>query len=158
MNTFTVTFIGHRQIDCFSAVEQQLERILESLFFEKEYICFYVGRNGDFDQMAASTVLRLKKRLRNDNSSLIWALPYLTAEFRENEKSFTSYYDEVELFDELNGCHPKAAIQKRNRLMVDKADLVIAYVKTNTGGAYQTLRYAERSNKEIFNLYNIVGK
>ena len=152
MKVFTVTFIGHRFIDCYNDVEKKLEEILEPLFFEKEYLCFYVGRNGECDQIVASTVRRLKKRLRNDNSSLIWAIPYITADYRENEELYLSYYDEVELFNELYRCHPKSAIQKRNRLMIDKADLVVAYVKTSSGGAYQSLRYARRIEKETINI------
>ena len=33
----------------------------------------------------------------------------------------------------------KSAFQVRNKSMVDRSDLVICYVETNEGGAYQTI-------------------
>lgn len=152
MEPYTVAFIGHRYIDDFRNTEHRLDEIVAKLIMEKEYVCFYVGRNGDFDQLASSSVLRVRKRLRNDNSALIWAVPYVTEELNQHYDEYLSYYNEIVFFDDLAGCHPKAAIQKRNRLMIDRADLVIAYVKRETGGAYQSLKYAERAGKTIVNI------
>lgn len=152
MEIYTVAFIGHRYIDDFRFTEENLDRIIEKLLIEKQYVCFYVGRNGDFDQLASSAVIRTRNRIRNDNSALILALPYITGEFKKNTDEYLAYYNEVELFDELVNCHPKAAIQKRNRLMIDRADLVIAYVRRGSGGAYQSLKYAEMQGKEIINI------
>ncbi len=36
--------------------------------------------------------------------------------------------------------------------MTEEADLIIAYVKYNHGGAYKTLNYAIRKKKRIINL------
>jgi hypothetical protein len=36
--------------------------------------------------------------------------------------------------------------------MVDRADMIICYVKKNEGGAYQTIQYAKRIGKTIINL------
>ena len=36
--------------------------------------------------------------------------------------------------------------------MVDRSDLVICCVERKEGGAYSTIRYAERSGKSILNL------
>ena len=152
METYTVAFIGHRYIDDFHNTEQRLDEIVEKLIREKEYVCFYVGRNGDFDQLASSSVLRVRKRVWDANSSLIWAVPYVTEELNKHYDEYLAYYNEIDYFTELEGCHPKAAIQKRNRLMIDRADLVIAYVTRETGGANQSLKYAERIGKEIINI------
>ena len=155
METYTVAFIGHRYLEDYRFVEECLDRLIEKLICEKTYVCFYVERDGDFDQFASSAVIRAKNKLWKDNSSLIWALPYITREFDKNSKDYLDYYDEVVFFEELTNCHPKAAIQKRNRLMIDRADLVIAYVRKETGGAYQSLKYAERCGKEIINIVNL---
>ncbi len=45
----------------------------------KEYVEFYVGRNGDFDTMVASAVKRCQKRYGKENSSLILVIPYAVA-------------------------------------------------------------------------------
>ena len=86
------------------------------------------------------------------NTSHILVLPYAKAEFRDNEQSYLEYYDEVEICSESANAHPKAAIQLRNRVMVDHSDLVICYVKHKSGGAYKTIQYAEKQGKRIINL------
>ena len=124
---------------------------------KKEYVEFLVGRNGDFDQIVSSAVKRQQRRVRDDNSALIWVLPYPTAELRDNLESFEAYYDEIELCSAAAGSHPKGAIQIRNRQMVDRSDLVVFYVDHSSGGAYQTLRYAQRKEKETLNLVHFGG-
>lgn len=68
---YRVSFIGHRQIDRFRFVEEQLDRIISDLMSRKEYMEFYIGRNGDFDTMVASAVKRGQKAYGTANSSLI---------------------------------------------------------------------------------------
>lgn len=48
--------------------------------------------------------------------------------------------------------HPKSAIQIRNKYMVNRSDLVIFYVETTSGGAYQTMKYADKQCKNIINI------
>ena len=152
MDLFTVSFFGHRIVPKFWEVEERVESLIHTLLLEKEYVEFLVSRNGDFDQIVSSTVKRLQRRVRDDNSALIWVLPYPTAELRDNLESFEAYYDEIELCSAAADSHPKGAIQTRNRQMVDRSDLVVFYVDHSSGGAYQTLRYAQRKDKEILNL------
>ena len=86
------------------------------------------------------------------NSALIWVMPYLTAEFRDNEDSFRDYYDEIEICEQAATTHYKSAFQIRNRVMADRSDLVILYVEHPSGGAYQTFRYVQKSGKKFINL------
>ena len=46
----------------------------------------------------------------------------------------------------------KAAIQKRNRWLVDRADCLIAYLFRDFGGAYETVKYAKKQGKPVINL------
>ena len=112
---------------------------------------FLVGRNGDFDQLVSSTIRRCKREIREDNSAHVWVLPYVTADYRDNEEDYRTYYDEIEVFDSA-GKHFKAAFQARNRNMVDRADLVVFCVERNEGGAYQTMRYAIQQGKPYINI------
>lgn len=156
MDVFTVTFFGHRYIDNFFAVESKLEEIIRDLLCNKQYVEFLVGRNGDFDQIVSSTVLRLKRNVRDDNSALRLVLPYPTAEFENNEDSFYNYYDEIEICEESSKAHFMSAMQIRNRSMVDRADLIICYVERNEGGAFQTVQYAKRKEKQVVNLFDVL--
>lgn len=152
LRLYTVSFFGHRIIEDFNRAEVKAEALIRELILQKEYVEFLVGRNGDFDQIVSSAMKRLQRRIRADNSSLVWVLPYPTAELRNNEESFRVYYDEIEICDAAENSHPKRAYQIRNRQMVDRSDLVVFYVEHRSGGAYQTLRYAQGKGKRIINL------
>lgn len=54
MTTFTVAFIGHREIDDLYRIENQLEEIIKDLLRSHEYVELLVGRDGDFDQAVSS--------------------------------------------------------------------------------------------------------
>lgn len=149
MNTYTVTFFGHRQIEHPFEVEKRLDKLIRELINNKEYVEFLVGRSGEFDQMVSSTVRRVKKAVDNANSALVLVLPYLTAEYTNNKASFENYYDEIEIFDPR---HFRSAFTERNRSMVDRADLIICYIEHNSGGAFSAIRYAEKKNKKILNV------
>ena len=129
--------------------------MISHLLWEKRYVEFLVGRNGAFDQLAASVVKRCKKRLGEQKSALVWVLPYPTAELRDNEDAFSRYYDEIEICEDAALCHYKSAFQVRNRRMVDRSNLGIFYVAQKSGGAYQTMKYAERTRVFLINLGQI---
>lgn len=152
MRVFTVSFFGHRQICVSSNVEQKLEKVVRELILQKEYVEFLVGRDGEFDQLASSTILRCKHTIRNDNNSLIWIMPYLTAKYRNNEEAFNNYYDEIEVGSSLATGHYKSAFRIRNRNMVDRSDFVVFCVNHSFGGAYQTMCYAQKQGKQMINL------
>ena len=76
----------------------------------------------------------------------------MTKEYRQNTAAFEKYYDEIEICQEAAEGHFKAGFQIRNRLMVDRSDLVICCIEHESGGAYQTVKYAEKKKKEIINL------
>ena len=152
MEIFTVAFFGHRYIDNPFRIEERLEEHIYRLLAEKEYVDFLVGRDGEFDQFASSAVLRVRKQYRDDNSSLILVLPYAKAEYLNNEESYHDYYSDVEISYEASKAHPKAAIQIRNREMVDRADLILCCIEREKGGAWQTIQYAVKQKKIIINL------
>lgn len=158
LNIYTVSFFGHRYIDRFRMIEDRLEDLIIKLLREHEYVDFLVGRNGDFDQLVSSTIRRVKREFREDNSTHVLVLPYNSAEFQNNEDSFAEYYDEIEICPESHAAHFKAAMQIRNRSMVDRSDLVICYVEHNSGGAFQTMQYALKQEKEVINLSEVNEK
>ena len=78
MRIFTVAFFGHRYAENIIKAEKLLEKQIRKLIDENEYVDFLVGRNGDFDQCVSSSVLRVRKNYRDDNSALVLVLPYLS--------------------------------------------------------------------------------
>lgn len=77
---YRVSMIGHRVVEDYG-VEEKLYELFRELLRTKEYVEFYLGRNGNFDILAASVIKRLQENYRNDNSALILVLPYLVSEY-----------------------------------------------------------------------------
>lgn len=160
MDIYTVSFFGHRRIGSESvALEGRLEAEIRCLLDSKLYVEFLVGRNGDFDLLVSSVIHRLKRTYREDNSSHIWVMPYLTADYRDNEETYWDYYDSVEICE--TGAHYNNAFKARNHAMCDRSDLIICYVKEaeikesgrkGTSGAYETMRYARKKGVPCINL------
>ena len=153
MEVFTVSFFGHRMIDDVLEIENRLEQLIRTLLSKHEYVEFLVGRDGEFDQLVSSAIRRCKREYRSDNSAHIWMLPYITAEFRDNEESFRDYYDEIEVCEAAAGSHFKAAFQARNRAMVNRSHLVVFCIDHHSGGAWQTFRYAQQQGIPYINLH-----
>lgn len=152
MNIYTVSFFGHREVECIFEIEVRLEKVIRELIAQKEYVDFLVGKDGEFDQLVSSTVRRVTRKYGNANSSLILVLTYIKAEYRDNEKSYLEYYDEVEVCAKSSYSHFKGAIQIRNRIMVDQSDLVVCCIQHKNGGAYKTIQYAAKHGKKVVNL------
>lgn len=148
----TVSFFGHRLIEGYHTVESKLYELLRIIIQkENREIEFLVGRNGDFDLMVTSVIRKLKKEFCSDNVYLNLVMPYETAELRDNAEAFEDYYDSIEICDSKNF---KFAIVARNHEMIDRSDMVVVYVINESGGAYQSLKYAEKNQKRIINLYH----
>lgn len=135
MDTYTVSFFGHRRVERPFLIEKQLEKLITELVKNKDYIEFLVGRDGEFDQIVASTVRRVVARVGYGNTALVLILPYMRADYRDNKESFLRYYDEVEICDSASA-YPLSAFRIRNRYMIDRSDLVICYAEKKEGGAY----------------------
>ena len=152
LNTYTVSFFGHRAIEDPLLIEQRLETLIRKLLKDKEFVEFLVGRDGEFDLIVSSTIRRCKRTVRGDNSAHVWVLPYPTADFRDNEDAYRDYYYEIEICDASAGSHFKGAYQTRNREMVGRADLIMFCVQHESGGAWQTMKYAQKQNIPYINL------
>ena len=62
---YRVAFFGHREVDNMRNLETRLMTVLKRIMGEHTYIEFYIGRNGEFDEIAASVIKRLKKERDN---------------------------------------------------------------------------------------------
>lgn len=152
MNIYTVSFFGHRRIERPSEIEERLDKLLYELITKKEYVEFLIGREGDFDLLAASAIKRAIKKYGCGNTSFILVLPYMKSEYRDNKREYLEYYDDVEICAASSEAHYKSAIQVRNRNLVDRSDLVVCCIQQNSGGAYKIVRYAKKQNCTIINL------
>lgn len=138
-----VTFCGHSQLEEPEKIKVWLKKIIEDLI-KQGAKTFYLGGYGQFDVMAASVLYKMKKQHCNIEIILVLAYP--------DKKYDASIYDSS-IYPPLENIPRRYAILKRNEYMIDISDIVISYVKYNYGGAYTTLKYARRKNKQIILYY-----
>ena len=142
-----VTFCGHAQVVQIEQVTEWLYTITQVLI-EQGATTFYLGGYGAFDNLAAS-VLRAQKK-RYPQIEMILVLAYL-----ETTKD-TSGYDST-VYPPLETVPRRFAISHRNRWMVESADVVVAYVLHDWGGAATTLRCAKQKKKQIISYRDEMG-
>ena len=145
------TFAGHRNLFLPDA-DRKIETALDGLIARDETFVFYTGGMGEFDSKCASAVRAAKHRHHGKEIRLILVLPYMSNRLNTDRNYYESSFDDVMIPIELAGIHPKAAIQKRNRWMVDRSDYLIACVHRDFGGAYETAQYAMRKGVPVLNL------
>lgn len=135
----TVTFCGHRQLYEAEKVRAWLYAVTEQLIAEGAET-FYLGGYGAFDEMAAAVLAEHKRAYPHIRRVLV--LAYLNR--GENKEG----YDGT-VYPPLEGVPRRLAIVRRNRWMVEVADVVVAWVDHTWGGAAQTLRYARQKGKRV---------
>lgn len=141
MNSLICTFFGHR--DCSEAVTQELYTAIERIIVENNCRLFYVGNHGNFDSLVSKVLFELQRRYE--------IKVYVVLAYMPN-KEVASIHPTI-LPDGIETVPRKFAIIYRNRWMVDKADIVLTYVKHSFGGAAQFKEYATKKNKSVIELY-----
>lgn len=148
MDIYRVSFIGHREVDDFFFVEDQVDSVVRELINSKEYVEFYVGRNGEFDTIVASVIKRAKRELGEHNSSLILVIPYPVADM----EAYENYYDEVEYPRELHKVHYKSAIKLCNKVVAEllrSLDRVYFKITNTSKGEQKMKNYQTNSNRKV---------
>ena len=153
MEVYNVSLFGHRKRNDLMRLENRLSPIIKELILTKTYVVFMIGRNGEFDEYAASVIKRVTKECGRNNSDITLVLPYCVADIEYYEE----YYDSIVIPEILYGAHPKSAIKLRNRWMVEHSDKVIGYIEHENGGAYTAMKYAESLNKDCINIYREIA-
>lgn len=147
----TCTFSGHREV-YQSAIEEKLNAEIEKLLQSDNEFLFLTGGMGKFDAMAAGAVRAAKRRHPEKSIILALVLPYMGARLNTDKEYYRFNFDQIIIPKELDTVYYKAAIQLRNRWMVDRADIVISYICRDFGGALATVRYAHKQSKPVVNL------
>ena len=143
-----VTFCGHGKLG-----GEPVKKIKETVLSEIEKLIlngaeeFLLGGYGDFDIMCAQVLLELK--LNYPHICTILVTPYLDRKYNTTLYSFIEY-------PEIETVTKSVAIVKRNEYMVNRSDVVVAFVKYDFGGAAKTLEYAKRKGKQIINIAYLV--
>ena len=146
-----ITFIGHRDLYIDNNLKNNIKKAIKENLIPNEKILFYCGGYGNFDNLCAEICHSLKNEIQV--CEVIFITPYITEAQQKNIKYLIDIglYDST-LYPPLENIPPKFAITKRNEWIIDNADLIIAYVDRDYGGAYKTLNYARKKKKPLINL------
>ena len=150
------SFTGHRKVS--SRHEKKLfELLLRGI--EYAYSCgcrkFFVGGALGFDTMAAKCVIQ--KRMEHSDIQLIILIPCINQSdgWSDKEKNMYDYIlssaNEVIYVSDRE--YTPDCMQKRNRMLAELCDMLIAYASRHASGAGQTVRIAEKMGKRVYNLY-----
>lgn len=137
-----ITFCGHSKLIEQDTIRAHLTHELRTLLEQGNHK-FYLGGYGDFDLLAAKVLHELKSEYPELESILI--LPYL------DRPVDASLYDST-IYPPLETVPKRYAISRRNKWMVEQADMMIACVDHDWGGASKTLEYAVKKGLRIINL------
>ncbi|MDE6586231.1 MAG: DUF1273 domain-containing protein [Clostridia bacterium] len=140
-------FTGHRVIGDdldFVALHTEIENLIL-----KGVKAFYCGMAVGFDLVAAECVLSLKDKY---GVKLFACIPC------EGQQKYYSELNQLRYKRILNQCDEQfvlapsyynGCMQERDKFMVEKADMVLAYLNKQHGGTYFTVNYAKKLNKQI---------
>ena len=139
------TFFGHR--DCSDSVYDCIKSAIIHLITNEGVNSFIVGNNGNFDRL----VIRVLKECTEIYTHIEYcvALAYMP----KNE-----VYEFPTVFMQgLESVPKKYAISYRNKMMIDKCDWVIGYIRRGFGGAHNFFELARKKDKKYINLYKTQG-
>ena len=137
-----ITFCGHSKLSEHNKIEAHLTRELRTLLEQGNHK-FYLGGYGDFDLLAAKVLYELKQEYPELESILI--LPY------PDRPADAALYDST-IYPPLENVPKRYAISHRNKWMIEQADMVIACVDHDWGGAAKSLAMARKKNLPVINL------
>ncbi len=133
------TFFGHR--DAPAEVKPKIRETILSLV-QRGVTHFYVGNQGAFDRMVLGELETIAKEYPIQYDVVLAYFP---------TQDMTTV--QTILPDGIEQVHPRFAISWRNDWMIEKSEIVVAYVYRNYGGATRYTEKARRKGKEIINLY-----
>lgn len=152
--TRTACFTGHRQIPAEEeeGIRARLDEVIADLIGQG-IECFAVGGALGFDTMAAQAVLRSKEQ--HPHIRLILVLPFPDQGRRWSERNRKVYEEIIAQADEIEYAserYTRICMFIRDRRLVERACVCVAYQTKDTGGTAYTVNYARAQSLQIINL------
>lgn len=133
-------FTGHRELDA-DLDKKKLKKELISLI-ENGVDTFYNGGAVGFDLLAGEIIIRLKKKYTQIKLILCIPCPEQDKYYSDaDKKRYQKIYKKSDETIVLSETYTKYCMLARDRYMADKADVLFAYKRKETGGTAYTVRY-----------------
>lgn len=140
-----------RDVRCIEYKEKLLAVI--SAVYESGISHFICGMALGCDMYCAEAVISLKRVY--PDITLEAAVPYLGQESAWVEKSRIRYREILKHCDKvtvIQDAYTPGCMMRRNRYMVDTANVLIACYDGKPGGTWNTIKYAEKNDKEVIQI------
>ena len=139
----TCCFFGHREV--IHTIRDKLTAITERLITEDNVTEFYVGHQGQFDNMVYSVLKEIKEKHPEIRYTVV--LAYMP------DEHIKELYGEDTLYpDGMESVPKKFAISKRNDWIIQQSGIAICYVHKITGGAAKFREKAEKKGLRIIDV------
>ena len=136
-------FFGHREVT--HNIREKLTAIIESLITEDNVTEFYVGHQGQFDNMAYSVLKELKSNYQHIRYTVV--LAYMPDSY------IKEVYGEDTLFPNgMESVPRRFAISKRNDWIIQHSSFAVCYVHKITGGAAKFREKAEKKGLKVIDV------
>ncbi len=152
----TVCFTGHRTLPKGEELKGLIGRVdaMITAAYSKGYRVFITGGAVGFDTLAACRVIVAKKRL--EDITLHLALPCRNQTEKWTKTEDIALYKRIMAsaaqVDYITDFYTDTCMHERNRFMVDRSALCIAYCTKQRGGSAYTVNYAAKEGVGIINV------
>ena len=143
-----IAFCGHSEYRENKEDEKRIIEVIKSKIDDRP--CdFFLGEYGNFDKFCYNIAKKIKEE--KTNVKLVFVTPYIEEIYIKKRTEGKNRFDMI-LYPELEKIPYRYAITHRNRWIVQRAELIIAFVNRKYGGAYAMYKYAKRIGKEVYNI------
>ncbi len=147
-------FTGHRTMTNgeLRLASEEIERHIAELY-SKGVVNYYVGGAIGFDLAAAVTLLNMKSNYPTLTLNLALPCPdHMKTWSRAERELFGRVISRADSVCTVSEEYHRGCMQKRNRYMVDRSSVCIAYMRECKGGTYGTVSYAKKRGLKVINI------
>ena len=154
------SFTGHRIIpeELQSGLSDLIKKAIEYAY-SRGCRDFYAGGALGFDTMCEREVLLF--RISHRDVRLILLLPCKNQDEKWSDAERQRYEYTLSSADEVvyvSEDYTPDCMKKRNRLLAESCDMMIAYAGRIRSGAHQTVRFATELGREVYNLFGKINR
>ncbi len=152
----TVCFTGHRTLPSGDAKKELISKVdsVIAALYSRGFRTFIAGGAVGFDTLGACRVIVAKKRLPDIKLHL--ALPCRNQTEKWTRVEDLSLYKQImgaaERVDYISEFYTDSCMHERNRFMVDRSAVCVAYCTRHRGGSAYTVNYAKKCGVGLINL------
>lgn len=160
----TIAFLGHRHIDMTDKLKNLLLKIIKQQITENKATEFLFGSKSMFNDLCYKTVTYLQQ------SYPYIKRIYVRAEYEYINSFYTKYlntlYESTYFPEKVHSAGQKSYV-KRNEIIIDKSDVLIAYYNNSykpsvdykqsySSGTKIAVNYAHKKKKPVINVYELL--